>query len=103
MKEYILSWMYLFFVSMQLCKYLIDLRLYNHTCNGVTGFHYDPVFLRRLRPRGGAPASTNKNQNQLAVQLWGQPRLRQTCQKASALCGVARGQWLPSHAQRICN
>ena len=32
----------------------IDLRLYNHTGNSFTGFHYDPVFLRRVRPRGRA-------------------------------------------------
>ena len=40
----------------------IDVRLYNHTGNGVTGFHYDPVFLCRLRPRGSAPVSKTKQE-----------------------------------------
>ena len=71
----------------------IDLRFYKHTGNCVTGFHYDPVFLRRLRPRGSALASqtTIKGKHMSDLQRWAQPRLRQTCQKASVLCGVARG------------
>ena len=31
----------------------IDLRLYNHTGNGVSGFHYDPVLLHRPQLRAG--------------------------------------------------
>ena len=44
----------------------IDLRLYNHTDNGVSGFHYDPVFLRRVRPRGCevAPETKTKRNKQ---------------------------------------
>ena len=30
----------------------IDLRLFNRTGNGVTGFDDDPVFLRRVHPSG---------------------------------------------------
>ena len=35
----------------------IDLRLYNHTGNGVSGFHYDPVFLHRLQLRAGGQSA----------------------------------------------
>ena len=45
----------------------IDLRLYNHTGNGVTGFHYDPVVLRRVHPscntRGAEKAEREGNGN----------------------------------------
>ena len=33
---------------------IIDLRLYNHTGNGVSGFHYDPVLLHRPQSRANA-------------------------------------------------
>ena len=36
----------------------IDLRLYNPTGNGITGFHYDPVFTER--PRTKSPSEDRK-------------------------------------------
>ena len=35
----------------------IDLRLYNHTGNGVSGFHYDPVLLHRPQSRAGGQSA----------------------------------------------
>ena len=35
----------------------IDLRLYNHTGNGVSGFHYDLVFLHRPQLRAGGQSA----------------------------------------------
>ena len=46
----------------------IDLRLYNHTGNGVTGSHYDRLFLRRMHPRGSAPASKQRTKKKSALQ-----------------------------------
>jgi len=38
----------------------IDLRLYNNTGNGISGFHYDPIFLRIVQDAGSARAMKKK-------------------------------------------
>ena len=38
----------------------IDLKLYNHTGNGIRGFHYDPLFLHKPPVRASADAKNIK-------------------------------------------
>ena len=39
---------------------VIDLTLYNHTGNGIVGFHYDPLFLHRPPRASAQDAKKNK-------------------------------------------
>ena len=61
MKESTLSLMHRFLLEMMICTHL----LLNYDCittgNGVTGFHYDPAFLRRVHPCGIARGAKKQN------------------------------------------
>ena len=84
----------------------IDLRLYNHTGNCVTGFHYDPVFLRRVHPCGitrGAKKQTKEGIGIAALGAASRPCTSKLKRNLRSSARAATSLQEPSYLQRKTN